>query len=441
MGLFTVNLSPDQIQEVLAYFDCFVSDERDPDMQGFIVRVSAFIVNICLAILIKWSKDDLISPVGIVFLQVYTILLATFITMRNKDMSIPDSHFALVLTISPLSVYFVYATARFLFRRQTLLYRRLSRTYQIVVAVSTLIMLSLWIVMQFLMYFAGDHFFGDDDGKLQCSHPSFRSWWFYRLVEFCIYVNWSIYLIPVFLALFIVYALRHVVDIWREAKHHRSVVAKRRWCARWIQSPWIFCHVYHQVYLDRCHTLASVVHFLRYHHNLLDMGRSHRPTLTSMASFYGLISTSLRESAGEEPTARPDDPSVNDIFAYGQLLAGAATIEPIYRVLKLAYTRRRDFWVQIKHLPQWIWNGVLYFFAGRENPWEGVLRGRKATEDTQDIQPYTLVDDELESEWGLRESGLVDKFLLVRLEMLIHRRVSNLQSAMSWGTRKPQVPV
>ncbi|KAF9017422.1 hypothetical protein BDZ89DRAFT_1140723 [Hymenopellis radicata] len=112
-------LSPSEVDEVLAYFDCFALSERDPDMQGFLVRISALIVNICLAILIKWSDEDLESSVGVVFVQVYAILLATFISMNNKSLSISDSHFALVLTISPLAVYFVFASFRFVFMRRT----------------------------------------------------------------------------------------------------------------------------------------------------------------------------------------------------------------------------------------------------------------------------------------------------------------------------------
>ncbi|KAF8880368.1 hypothetical protein CPB85DRAFT_1496523 [Mucidula mucida] len=115
---------------------------------------------------------------------------------------------------------------------------------------------------------------------------------------------------------------------------------------------------------------------------------------TSMASFYGLISTSLRESAAACGSRH-----------YRAHLPRAQT--GVHAEERFLGTDQAPSAVDME------WGVVL--FAGRENPWEGVLRGRKATEDTQDIQPYTLVDDELESEWGLRESGLVDKFLLVRL--------------------------
>ncbi|KAF8916768.1 hypothetical protein CPB85DRAFT_251536 [Mucidula mucida] len=51
-------------------------------------RLSTFIANICLAILIKYSSEDVIQAVGVVLLQVYSILLVTFISMwRNKPLS------------------------------------------------------------------------------------------------------------------------------------------------------------------------------------------------------------------------------------------------------------------------------------------------------------------------------------------------------------------
>ncbi len=393
----------------------------------FLTRISAFIVNICLAILIKWSKGDLISPVGIVFLQVYTILLATFITMRNKDMYIPDSHFALVLTISPLSLYFVYATARFLFRRQTLLYRRLSRTYRIVVAVSTLIMLSMWIIMQVLIYFVGNHFFGDDDGK-QCTHPSFRAWWFYRLVEFYIYVQWTYNLIPIFLALFIVYALRHVADIWREAKHRRSLVIKWR-SARWIQLPCVFCwsitrsiwcvswysarscpaDLYaHRIVVTESHPwfifLAITIIYLSW------AGAIGLP-FTSMAWYYWLLDSDpeVRAVAGLGPLPRPEDISAGDIFAFGQLLAGAAAIEPIWEVVKLAWMRKEDLWAHTKGLPSWMWGGVVFFFTGKENPWDPVLQRRSTVENDEYLKVSLEMetrDEDLEGRTAVSERGL-----------------------------------
>ncbi|KAF8906456.1 hypothetical protein CPB85DRAFT_1313761 [Mucidula mucida] len=343
MVLFKLNFSPEETREVLRYFDCFVSDERDPDMQGFLVRLSAFIVNICLAILIKWSKGDLISPVGIVFLQFYTILLATFITMRNKDMSIPDSHFALVLTISPLSVYF------------TLLYRRLSRTYRIVVAVSTLIMLSMWIIMQVLIYFVGNHFFGDDDGK-QCTHPSFRAWWFYRLVEFYIYVQWTYYLIPIFLALFIVYALRHVADIWREAKHRRLLVIKWR-SARWIQLPCVFCW---------------------------SITRSIWIVVTESHPWFIFLAITI-------------------IY-----LSWAGAIGLPFTSMAWYYWKE-DLWAHTKGLPSWMWGGVVFFFTGKENPWDRVLQRRSTVENDEYLKVRLEMetrDEDLEGRTAVSERGL-----------------------------------
>ncbi len=171
-------------------------------------------------------------------MQVYTILLATFISMKNKSLSISDSHFALVLTISPLAVYFVVASFRFVFMRRKpgLLYLRLARKYRSVVATSTFIMLALWIVLEVLVYFARDRVFNVHDYTFRCSRPTFKAWLFYRSIEAVVYLNWSYIVVPVVPVLFFVYCLRHVVDIWREFKRRKEQVVRWRF-ARWIQVP------------------------------------------------------------------------------------------------------------------------------------------------------------------------------------------------------------
>ncbi|KAF8998070.1 hypothetical protein BDZ89DRAFT_1148323 [Hymenopellis radicata] len=326
------------------YFDCFVSDEGDPDMQGFLVRLSAFIVNICL---IKWSKGDLIGLVGVVFLQVYTILLATFISMRNKDLSIP-TRTLLSSHISPLSVYFVYATVRFLFCRRTLLYsqeipnsRRSQHAHHV-------IPLDCHAGLDVL---CGDHVFGGDDGKSQCIHPSFRSWWFYRLVEFYIYVNWTYYLIPAFLAL----------------KFGRPNIAVRLWEMAVFPvdtDPLDLLHVYTKIYLDCGHGVASKF-------TGLWLQSAIGLPFTSMAWFYWLVAAALemRMALGLEPLDRPEDVLFSDVFAFGQLLAGAGAIEPIFQVFKLAWKRRQDIWAHTKGLPRWMWWRYFLLY------WEGESLG------------------------------------------------------------------
>ncbi|KAK0442638.1 hypothetical protein EV421DRAFT_570381 [Armillaria borealis] len=78
-------MSP-QLAEAAAYLSCVARSNRDPDMQGYAVRLSTFIANVMLAILVKWSHDEVTESVGVVLLQVYSILLVTFIGMSRGNL-------------------------------------------------------------------------------------------------------------------------------------------------------------------------------------------------------------------------------------------------------------------------------------------------------------------------------------------------------------------
>ena len=182
---------------------------------------------------------------GIVFVQVFTILLATFITMRNKSLSLSDSHFALVLTISPLAVYFVYVSLRYLLvrRRPGRLYLRLGRGYRHIVLAASFIMLGLWIALQLLIYFARESVFDVEDVTFHCSTPTVKSWLFYRFIEALIYINWSYILVLIVPIIFLVYVLRHFVDIWIETRRRWARV---KWWKHgsWLQKPFVANHLF-----------------------------------------------------------------------------------------------------------------------------------------------------------------------------------------------------
>lgn len=72
--------------QATAYIECIARSSRDPDMQGYAVRLSIFIANVMLAILIKWSHDDVTESVRVVLVQVYSILLVTFISMCRRNL-------------------------------------------------------------------------------------------------------------------------------------------------------------------------------------------------------------------------------------------------------------------------------------------------------------------------------------------------------------------
>ncbi|PBK91950.1 hypothetical protein ARMGADRAFT_993961 [Armillaria gallica] len=165
-------MSP-QLAEAAAYLSCVARSNRDPDMQGYAVRLSTFIANVMLAILVKWSHDEVTESVGVVLLQVYSILLVTFIGMSRGNLSMADAHFALSITVSPLSIYFLYSTLRVCLKKRNTLYERLGKS-KIMVGALTTLMLVLWIVLDLLIYFA-NVFEGET-----CASPTFIGWFFYR---------------------------------------------------------------------------------------------------------------------------------------------------------------------------------------------------------------------------------------------------------------------
>ncbi|KAK0458993.1 uncharacterized protein EV420DRAFT_1270113 [Desarmillaria tabescens] len=163
-----------QLVEAAAYLGCVARSNRDPDMQGYAVRLSdelSSVLDYPTAILVKWSPDDVTEAVGVVLLQVYSILLVTFIGMARGNLSMADAHFALSITVSPLSIYFLYSTLRVCLKKSNTLYDRLGKS-KIMVGALTTLMLVLWIVLDLLIYFA-KVFEGET-----CASPTFIGWVF-----------------------------------------------------------------------------------------------------------------------------------------------------------------------------------------------------------------------------------------------------------------------
>ncbi|KAK0194055.1 hypothetical protein F5146DRAFT_1134832 [Armillaria mellea] len=87
--------------EITAYWDCIAQSDRDPDIQGCAVRLSTYVANLCLAILMTWSHENLNSSVHVILMQAFTIFIATFISLSRKMLSIADAHFVFSITVSP----------------------------------------------------------------------------------------------------------------------------------------------------------------------------------------------------------------------------------------------------------------------------------------------------------------------------------------------------
>lgn len=192
------------------------------------------------AVLIRFSDEDVESSVGVILLTSYSILLVTFVSMWRQQLSVADAHFALFITVSPLSVYFVYASFRDLFlsknatSKNTILFARLAKGRRSIRALCLGLLLT-WFILYVIIYFGGERVFGEQ----ACPKITLVGWILYRF-EFTA-ISLFIPLIvglPSLPILYLVYSIRHLKDIRREHHRHQWKVVPWRHFT-WVQSYWI----------------------------------------------------------------------------------------------------------------------------------------------------------------------------------------------------------
>ncbi|KAJ3966617.1 hypothetical protein EV361DRAFT_555741 [Lentinula raphanica] len=211
-----------------AYALCvYLEEGQNPDMQGYAVRLSNFIVNVCLALLIRYSEEDIAESVTVLLLQIYTLLACAFISLIRKQLSVADAHFALTSTVSPLALYLLYASLRTLFHKSSYLFRRLGdhcRTYLVL----SLLMLPIWIVMNVLIYFA-DVFSGD-----ACPRITFDAWFLFETEAVITSFIFASVFTGFIILVWVVYFLRHFGDIRSEYRRHKMKATRWKWFG-WLQ--------------------------------------------------------------------------------------------------------------------------------------------------------------------------------------------------------------
>lgn len=169
----------------------------------------------------------------------YSILIVTFASMARQQLSVADAHFALSITISPLTLYFVYASIRDCFvpknasSRNTVLFSRLGKGGK-TIRTLCLVLLLTWILLDLLIYFGGKHVFG----KNECPRITLVGWFIYRfqfdVIALLLPVIFGLPSIPI---LYVLYSIRHLNDIRSELHRHKEKVVPWRHL-RWVQSPW-----------------------------------------------------------------------------------------------------------------------------------------------------------------------------------------------------------
>ncbi|KAF5377329.1 hypothetical protein D9757_008006 [Collybiopsis confluens] len=356
------------LQELVGYMICVYQTEgQNPDMQGYAVRLSNFIVNVCLALLIRYSDEDVDESVSVLLLQIYTLLVSAFISMIRKNLNVADAHFAITSTVSPLSIYLLYASLRKLMKKPSYLFRRLgkgsSRTYIIL----SLLMLPLWATMDSLIYFA--HVFTDD-----CPRITLISWIMYRyMAAFTSFIFASVF-IAVLILMWIIYLLRHFRDIRGEYRRHK--MKARPWKHfRWVQwfpltlksfmiSQWDVITKGHPWILTFSVSITYIV-----------WGSSLMLYVPDLSKFYYDLVSGLQMDNGD-PVSSYQAPDGYDPLGFGQLLAAAVAFPPIWQLLHLMWTNRTETGKWIKGYPASLWSGVVFIFTGHRNPWKQVLERR-----------------------------------------------------------------
>ncbi|KAF9056720.1 hypothetical protein BDP27DRAFT_641154 [Rhodocollybia butyracea] len=386
------NSSNPYVEEVEGYLLCVYSFEgENPDMQGFAVRLSNFIVNICLVILIRYSEENIAESLSVLLLQIYTLLVCAFISMIQKQLSIADAHFAVTSTVSPLSLYLVYASVRKLIKKSSYLFSRLGQNSTKYLVMS-LLMVPIWFTIELLIYFAD--VFSDVP---RCPHITLVSWIMFSLMSVFTTFVFAAMVAVVLISIWVVYLLRHFRDILGE--YRRLKMKAPRWKRfRWVQwLPLWFNSLMSAQWnvLTLSHPwLASFTILVTY----IAWGSALNLYTVDMSYFYYQLIVSIQEENG----VAPDDikpyaaPSGYQPLGYGQLLAGAVAFPPLWDVLCLIWAGRHEILAWIKRYPTTFWNAVIFLLTGHRNPWKKVLAGRTGdSESTYDSVPLTGPGEEL----------------------------------------------
>ena len=105
-----------------------------------------------IAILLRWSKHDLKTSIFMLLSQVYPILIATASSIGSGELSLFDAHYAVAVTASPITVYFVYSSFRDVCGHPNILFQKLMSSKAVVRYLGLLLPL-LWLFVNLMTSF------------------------------------------------------------------------------------------------------------------------------------------------------------------------------------------------------------------------------------------------------------------------------------------------
>ena len=115
--------------------------------------------------------DEMVIPS---LIQSYSTLFSTFLSIKRKQLSVFDAHYTLVITLPPLIIQLVFASACDAFGIKTDLFERI-RPRSGYIRFFGLLFIPLWIILSFIIVLPGERFPDGqqcyDDDNLLVTYP------------------------------------------------------------------------------------------------------------------------------------------------------------------------------------------------------------------------------------------------------------------------------
>ncbi|KAJ7261078.1 hypothetical protein C8J57DRAFT_1635676 [Mycena rebaudengoi] len=175
----------------------------NPDMMGFAVRLSSFVLNICSGILIAWgAKADADTALTALLVQMGSVVLCTHIGIIRGQLSFFDGFFALSIVHSPIAWYIIWTNLPHLYY-----WIRGDKKMQSWNSILIVVLLSGWISLHALLWTKGRKFPGEDCGSMSAGtyfynvmlsgilssispNDNFDFWWLLVYYPLCAIHHW-----------------------------------------------------------------------------------------------------------------------------------------------------------------------------------------------------------------------------------------------------------